>query len=486
MTLLQGPEVRGAPAKLWDVMNGPQGVVREILIHGPAGTGKSRGILEWIWWVANTYRGVRILIARKTRVSLTEAALVTLEDQVIPPGHPTLNGPGRANRASYSVERTKSEIVCGGMDHPTRLYSTDWDIIYIQEAQELVEDEWERLRRGLRHFTVPTQVLIGDCNPEGPGHWLYKRVFGKPQRTENWPSRHWDNPKWYDGKKRKWTTEGITYIDSLSRLSGVRKDRLLRGEWVAASGAVWDNFDSAVHVVDRPKPVPGETDVETVGREFKLKRYFGAIDWGFSSAGTFQVWGVDDEKRIYLVAEWYRAQEPLSWWAARIEQAHRDYQLMCVQADPARPDSISVANDLLHQKGIRRLVWGAHNRRRATQGMDMGGLELVRQHFSRQKDGKPGIYLLRGSLKDRDARLEEARKCTCLSEEIPGYVYLKLEDGKPSKEATDPHCDDHGCDALRYAACYIWGQDINDYTGGGGKYKPNTYGQILGHEDEET
>lgn len=479
---MKGPEIRGAPSRLWDVMLKPTGGVREILVHGPAGTGKSRGILEWLWWVACTFQGVRILIARKTRVSLTEAGLVTLEDQVIPPGHPTLNGPGRANRSSYSVPDTKSEIVCGGMDHPTRLYSTDWDIIYIQEAQELLEDEWERLRRGLRHFAVQTQVLIGDCNPESPQHWLYKRVFGKPQKTEDWPSRHWDNPKWYSAKEKKWTPEGVTYIDSLARLTGVRRDRLLRGEWVAASGAVWDNFDSAVHIIDRPVPVVGQTGVQALQEKLGIKRFFASCDWGFSAAGTLQVWGVDDDNRIYLCAEYYRAEEPLSWWAEKILECHREFHLMCVVADPARPDAISVANDYLSQKGCRRLVWSAYNRRKTVQGMDMGGLELVRQKFSKQKDSKPALYLLRGSLRDRDWRLEEKRKCTSLSEEIPSYVYLRLEDGKPSKEATDPFCDDHGCDALRYAACYIWMRDLSGPTTGSG-YREGTYGQMLKHDE---
>lgn len=480
--VLAGPEVRGAPARLWDVMLKPHGGVREILIHGPAGTGKSRGILEWLWWVATTFRGMRILIARKTRVSLTEAGLVTLEDQVIPAGHPTLIGPGRANRASYSVESTKSEIVLGGMDHPTRLYSTDWDIIYIQEAQELVEDEWERLRRGLRHFSVPTQILIGDCNPESPQHWLYKRMQAK--KTEDWPSRHWDNPKWYSLEKKLWTAEGVSYIDSLARLTGVRRDRLLRGEWVAASGAVWDNFDTGVHVIDQPGVLPEETRQEALKRAFSIKRYFGSIDWGFAAAGTLQIWGVDDENRIYLVAEYYRSGNPLSWWTQKILDCHREFGLMCVVADPARPDAISVANDFLHQNGCRRMVWTAHNRRKSVQGMDMGGLDLVRHKLSKQKDGRPGIYLVRGSLRERDNQLEEQRKCTCLAEEIPGYVYLRLEDGKPSKEATDPSCDDHGCDALRYAACYIWMRDLSDTTTGSG-YRPNTWGNLLRHDDPD-
>jgi hypothetical protein len=114
--------------------------------------------------------------------------------------------------------------------------------------------------------------------------------------------------------------------------------------------------------------------------------------------------------------------------------------------------------------------------------MDMGGLDLVRHKFSKGKDGKPSIYMLRGSLRERDWRLEEMRKCTCLVEEIPAYVYLRLEDGKPSKEATDPHCDDHGVDCLRYCAAYIWMRDLSETTTGG-MFKANSWGDVLKHED---
>jgi phage terminase large subunit len=443
--------------------------VREVLIHGPGGTGKSRGILEWLWWVANEFHGVRILLARKTRVSLTEAGLVTLEEQVIPVGHPCLDGPTRANRAGYSL-KNGSEIVIGGMDHPTRLYSTDWDIVYIQEAQELLEDEWERLRRGLRHFAMPLQVLLGDCNPEGPQHWLYRRM--KDKKTEGWESRHWDNPKWYRREPPGWTEEGKSYLESLARLTGVRRDRLYRGEWVAASGAVWDNWDTAVHVIDRPKDLAGEG----------ITKFFGSLDWGFASAGCFQVWGVDQDQRIYLVAEWYRTEQQMGWWMERVAEAHKEFDLMCVVADPSRPDSIQIANDYLSRMGVRRLMWAAHNRRRATMGNDMGGIDLVRHKLDKDKAGKPSIFVFRDSLRGRDQKLAEMRRCTSLAEEIPGYVYLQMQDGKPSKEQTDPQCDDHGCDALRYAACFMWMRDVGE-TPSGGKFKEGTWGQVLGFDE---
>ena len=67
---------QGRMAALWDCRG-----VREVVIAGPAGSGKSRGILEYLYVLANLHPHLRILIARLTRKSLTETTLVTFEEE---------------------------------------------------------------------------------------------------------------------------------------------------------------------------------------------------------------------------------------------------------------------------------------------------------------------------------------------------------------------------------------------------------------------
>ena len=66
--------------------------VDEVLISGPAGTGKSRACLEKIHYLMQKYDGARALIVRKTRASLTESALQTFERWVLGAGHPMIQG----------------------------------------------------------------------------------------------------------------------------------------------------------------------------------------------------------------------------------------------------------------------------------------------------------------------------------------------------------------------------------------------------------
>ena len=136
----------------------------EVLLSGPAGTGKSRANLEKLHLCCQKYPGMRGLIVRKTRESCTESALVTFEEKVVPRNHPILQSGGqRKMRQAYQYPNG-STIVVGGMDKPSKTLSTEFDIIYVQEAIELTENDWEMLTRPLRNGVVPYQQIIADNN----------------------------------------------------------------------------------------------------------------------------------------------------------------------------------------------------------------------------------------------------------------------------------------------------------------------------------
>jgi len=113
---------RGASAELFDCHD------REVLLAGPAGTGKTRSLLEKAYLCAMKYDGMRCLFVRKTRASCTTSVLVTFESKVVPPGKAILYGPARRNRQSYRFENG-SEIVVGGMDKAEKTLSTEYDLI---------------------------------------------------------------------------------------------------------------------------------------------------------------------------------------------------------------------------------------------------------------------------------------------------------------------------------------------------------------------
>jgi len=243
----------------------------EILLEGPAGTGKTRAVLERINYLCEAYPKVRALICRETRTSCTESILVTLERDVLRTDMPGMQrGISRAQRDTYDYEN-KSVIVVGGLDHPERLYSTEWDLVYVAESTEITEDAWERFARAMRNKAIPKGVSggpqregeerahdpdprtgelkpafwtqrIADCNPQAPGHWLNQRaIAGRMRRLK---SRHEDNPS---------VTED--FLAGLRALTGNRRARLYEGLWVSAEGSVFPSFQESKHVCD-PFEVP--------------------------------------------------------------------------------------------------------------------------------------------------------------------------------------------------------------------------------------
>lgn len=409
-------KAHGAAARLW-VDRSP-----ELILSGPAGTGKSRACLEKIHACCLRWPGCRWLILRKTRESLTESALVTFEEKVLPDGSPIAAGPQRRMRQAYHYPNG-SEIVVGGLDKPSKVMSTEYDGAYIQEAIEVFENDWESVTTRLRNGVMPFQQLIADTNPDSPTHWLKRReATGRLKFLE---SRHEDNPTLCRGGL--WTEAGVRYIAILDALTGVRKDRLRHGRWVQAEGVVYDGWDRNVHMVD-PFPIPDDW------------RRIRSVDFGFSNPFVCQWWAVDYDGRMYLYREVYRTRRTVKVHAKRIHELSGGEAYEFTTADHDAEDRAT-----LHENGITT---------RAARKFTQPGRDAVMERLRVLDDGKARLYVFRDALADRDEALAEARKPACTADEFEVYVWPKGQDGKAIKE--EPVKDnDHGMDAMRYAVMAV-------------------------------
>lgn len=391
----------------------------EVMLEGPAGTGKSVAILHKIHKCARKYPGMRALIVRQSRESLTQSTLVSFESNVLSPAwyQRIAAGCQRRVRQSYTYPKG-SEIVVGGLDKPSKVMSTEYDIIYVNEARETTEDAYEQLTSRLRNGVMPYQQIIGDTNPDAPSHWIKSRADAG--RMQLWPTRHEDNPRYHDGKD--WTVEGRRYLDRLERLTGVRYLRLRKGQWVGVEGQVYDEWDEAVHVVapfDPPSDWP---------------RY-RAIDFGYTNPFVCQWWTTDPDGRAYLYRELYSTGRIVADWAIDIERHSAGERIEWTVADHDRED-----RETLHAAGLWTIA--------ATKDVQPG-IEAVQKRLRKQPDGKPRLYIMKGCTVSRDPRLIEAKKPASTAEEIGGYIWAPTLANRAPKE--EPlKINDHGMDALRY------------------------------------
>ncbi len=431
----------------------------EVLIEGPAGTGKTRACLEYLCWLCDNYPNIRVCVCRKTRKSMSESVLQTLEDHVLWPGHPAKVGTaGRHNRHFYTWPNG-SHMVLGGLDNADKIMSTEFDIVYVAEATECNVEDWEKLNSRLRNRKLPWQQGLADCNPGSQYHWLNRRA--NEGRMTRILSRHEDNPHVNE-----------EYLQKLRNLTGARRERLYLGLWVSEEGLVYDNWDPARHII-APEAVP------------ELKWHFASVDWGFRNAGCMQIWGVDGDNVMYRVAEVYRTQKQLDWWAEVACAFDKEYGLSMIVADPSRPDCIDFFNDRIAQarnRHMEHICRGADNRLRGKAQEDIAGIDLVRWGLGEEGD-KPRMFFVRDSLRyGRDPSCDEAFQPCCTEEEFPGLVWRSVEENRLPKEMPSPNCPDHGLDCVRYACMFAWQKDLSPMIEPEGVAK-DSYAAILGHSD---
>lgn len=386
---------------------------KQVLIEGPAGTGKSVALVTKIDAALRRWPGSRGLIVRKTRASMTQSVLVTYEEKVLPVGDPIKSGPQRAQRAAYAYPNG-SELVVGGMDNADRIMSTEYDIIGVVESTELEEDDWEKLTTRLRNGVMPFQQLAGDCNPGAPTHWLNQRCnLGQTTRIL---SRHEDNPSVTD-----------EYLETLRALTGARRARLYEGKWAAQEGLVYPEFGDANLLNEMPAG-------------WESWRKVRSIDFGYTNPFVC-LWGaVDGDGRLYVYREWYKTGMIVSDHAERILALSTGERFEATVADHNRED-----RETLHKAKVHTIP--------ARKDITLG-IQAMEKRIRPAGDGKPRLFLLRSALVEADPALVEAKRPYSTEQEFGEYIWPKDKEGKPIKEVPED-LNNHGMDALRYMVAHL-------------------------------
>jgi hypothetical protein len=439
-------EPHGAAKTMMEARDG------EVLMAGPAGTGKSRACLEKLHFMCLLNPGMRALILRKTQRSLSSTGLVTFREKVASEGirQRVLRWFGGSTQEAAGYKYSNGAFVAvGGLDDPLKIMSSEYDLIYIQEATEVSENDWESCTSRLRNGVVSFQQLLADCNPSHENHWLNLR--SKRGQTRMLHSRHEDNPQYFrpDGTM---TDAGHAYIEGvLDKLTGVRYLRLRKGIWAAAEGLVYEDWDDAVHLIEAMPP----------GWE-TWPRYW-TVDFGYSNPFVCQFWAQDHDGRLYLYREIYMSQRLVEDHAKHILSLvcpggtlGEDGVLSHGQWLEPQPEAIICDHDAEDRATLERhLGLGTRAARKApTAGQkELVGLQAAQARYKVQDDGKPRIFYLSGATVEIDEKLRAAGKPTSTVDEVTCYVWPT--DVPPDKRERPVKENDHGMDAKRYLVAEV-------------------------------
>jgi phage terminase large subunit len=410
---------RGAAAELW------RSKAPEIMLSGPAETGKTWTCCHKLNALMWKYPGAQAAVIRKTQASMVSSVLQTF-DRVIGENSGVVAYGGE--KPEWYQYPNGSRVWVGGMDNPNKVLSAERDFVYVCQSEELTVDDWEtlRTRNTGRGGVAPYAQQFADCNPGAPTHWIIER---KNKGTLKFlESRHEDNPTLYDDDGNI-TEQGIRSLQVLDALTGARYYRLRKGLWVGAEGIIYENWDPAIHVKP-PRTIPQQ-----------WPRVW-AVDFGYTNPFVWQSWAIDPDDRMWLVKEIYRTKLLVEDAAKRILEVSKD--------DP-RPTAIICDHDAEDRATLERHL------QMAVKGGYKGvkpGLQAVEARIRKAGDDQPRIFILEDALvHEPDPDLITAKKPTCTAQEIAGYIWNtrggQAKGEEPLKE------NDHGMDTMRYGVAYV-------------------------------
>lgn len=201
-----------------------------------------------------------------------------------------------ASQISYTPGATTARIlgrevmIVGANDAKAvgRIQGATIALAYVDEAALMPQEFWNMLVSRLR---VPGARLLATMNPASRNHWMRKEWILQAD-AKNLVSFHFtmrDNPNL-----------PAEYIADMERaFSGVFYDRMIRGEWTNAAGAIYPMWDPARHVIPFEQMPP-------------LREVYGyGMDYGTTNATTALLLGLTDEwkdgkpkPRLILMDEW--------------------------------------------------------------------------------------------------------------------------------------------------------------------------------------
>jgi len=361
---------------------------------------------------------VRCAMVRKTRKSLTQSAMETFEEKVLTSSNRKLV-PFHTGDQEYRYPNG-ARVIVGGLDDAEKIGSTEFDLVYVQEATELEEEDWGMLLRGLRNGVASYQQILADCNPTYPSHWL--KVRCDKGETKLLESRHEDNPTLWDRQGGEWTSFGANYIRTLDSLEGYLYRRLRLGEWCAAEGMYFTEWEPRVHLVEGFE-VPSEWPRWT------------CVDYGFAVPWCC-LWltRCPETREMFVYRERYASGLRDEQQAEVIREASEGERILMHVLDPSMFNARTEQNRpaiawSYAAAGLVNVVPGMNSRKQ--------GWAIVRRALAHEDGKTPRLRVMR-------------ERCPNLARTIPAMVMDSLDPEDVADVVRGQKTEDHAVDALRY------------------------------------
>lgn len=364
------------------------------IVYGGAGSAKSYELAQYLL-VDCLRKKVNILVIRKVGSTLKDSVLKLFQDVIRTEGLEKFFKLNKTDK-EYTTA-TGNFIIMKGLDDPEKIKSIyGVDVVWIEEASELLEDDWNQLLLRLRGGNNKKRFYFS-FNPININHWLKKRFFDvPPDDTLVLHTTYKDNAFLDDEYKVE--------IERLKEIDSYWYSVYALGEWGSLDDAlIFHNYGIHDFEVDNSAQV------------------YSGQDWGFNDPSAFEQCYMKDQE-LYIFNENYVTGKTNT----ELMEMQNEYKSFSVIADSSEPARIK---------------------------------EFVRNGFkyrSAQK-GKDSIKMGLDYLKRFNKIHIHKTNCPEIAKEFQLYKYKQVKrDGEMIIEDEPLDKNNHGIDAIRYALEPFW------------------------------
>lgn len=389
-----------------------------MLLTGGAGAGRSRLAAEKIHGYCLKYPGSTALVARKVKTSMASGTILFYRRRVIgnDPAVRWVDSP--KNRFEYKNgsilqfiglldENARENLKSIGQDGAV-------DIADLVEATQFEEEDFNAMLARMRGKAAHWRQIILECNPDAPTHWIKRRLIDGREASVYHASAQ-DNPH-----------NPPDYVTRLAQLTGIDHQRLVLGQWVQASGLVYDVWADPGNVTEEAEYIPDGGPV------------YWAVDDGYAGSRDDKTgyFTADSHPRVFLlIQERPSGQLCVFYEDYRVKTLSDAHIADMLALDYPEPEYVAADSSAAELRG-RLHSAGLYTRGKPPKIEE--SVKALRRMLAPDSNGVRRILV--------------HPRCRHLRAEMASYRYDQQTE-KPVKEY------DHGPDALRY---FAWTKRLED------------------------
>ena len=288
-----------------------------IAYGGARAGGKSFAMRRKFVMLAMRYPGLKLILFRRTLPELRENHIIPLQAELA--GYARYNSDAR----TFTFPNG-SRLVMGYCDNESDAYSyhgQEYEVIGLEEATSFTEAQRNYLITIARTTRTDFKPRVYyTCNPGGPGHAWFKRLFVDreytgAERPEDYvfiPASVYDNHVIMETNPE--------YVHTLEALPADMRRAHLMGDWTVFAGQYFTEFQTDIHVV-KPFEIPRD-----------WRRYV-AIDYGLDMLAAYWI-AVDQTGKAWVYREVYEPGLVVSAAAERLLAANQGEDIYAWLAPP--------------------------------------------------------------------------------------------------------------------------------------------------------